>query len=67
MFQCFILHVTTGKNILQMFYAKTFAKILQNKCFSTLNICSRQQVVTGKIKHLQKRFRAVDFLQIQKC
>ena len=30
MFQCFILHVTTSKNVLQMFYAKIFAKMLQN-------------------------------------
>jgi len=30
MFWRFILHVTTSKNVLQMFYVKTFAKMLQN-------------------------------------
>jgi len=44
MFYCFILHVTTSKNVVKMFYAKTFAKILQNifcSCFSMLNPCWR--------------------------
>jgi len=27
MFQCFILHVTTSKNIFKIFYAKTFATL----------------------------------------
>jgi len=31
MFWCFILHVTTSKNVFKLFYAKTFnAKMLQN-------------------------------------
>ena len=30
MLQCFILHVPSSKNVLQMFYAKTLAKVLQN-------------------------------------
>ena len=30
MFWCFILHVTTSENVFKMFYAKTFAKMLQN-------------------------------------
>jgi len=30
MFYCFLLHVTTSEKVLQMFYAKTFAKMLQN-------------------------------------
>jgi len=30
MFQCFILHVTTSKMLFKMFYAKTFATMLQN-------------------------------------
>jgi len=29
---CFILHVTTSRNVLQMFYAKKVAKMLQNIC-----------------------------------
>ena len=28
--KCFILHVTISKNVLKMFYGKTFAKMLQN-------------------------------------
>jgi len=32
MFQCFILHETTSKNVLQLFYAKTLAKMLKNIC-----------------------------------
>jgi len=31
MFQCFILHATTSKNVLKMFYAKTFREMLQNQ------------------------------------
>jgi len=30
MFWCFILHVTTSKNVFKMFCAETFAKMLQN-------------------------------------
>jgi len=29
MFYCFVLHATTSKNVLQMFHAKTLAKMLQ--------------------------------------
>jgi len=30
MFSFFILHVTTSKNVFKMFYARAFAKMLQN-------------------------------------
>ena len=59
MFQCFILHVTTIGNVLKMFYAKTFAKMLQ-KHFSRIKH-GLDSGYTCKIKHLQKCFTAVDF------
>ena len=37
MFYCFILHVTTYKNVSQVFYTKTFAKMLQNICKTFLH------------------------------
>ena len=61
MFYCFILHVTTSKNVFKLFYAETFAKMLQN-IFSRIEHSST--VVTCKIKHLQKCLRAVDFSRL---
>jgi len=56
----FILHITTSKIVVKMFYAENVctkvAKMLQNifcKRFSTLNACWRQEMGTCKIKHLQ--------------
>jgi len=37
MFQCFILHVTTSKTVLQMFYAKTIDQVIPTP---TLGFCS---------------------------
>jgi len=44
-----------------MFYAKTFAKMLHN-IFSRIEHDLKTDRGTCKIKHLQKCFRAVDFL-----
>ena len=61
---CFTLQVTTSKNVLKMFYAKTFFRAVDfpRLCHGRQNVSHECRHVFNMLKHLQKCFAT--FLQM---